>query len=134
MQPYPGTKTCLVVIDGWGLSTPQSTRDNDAILAASTPTMSKLLAEAPNMALVAHGQAVGLPADLMGNSEVGHLNIGAGRVVYQDIVRIDLAIDSGSLETVNETLSNLFQSCVAGIVSAMCRDCDGLLSVVLELR
>ncbi|KAF9950020.1 hypothetical protein BGZ70_001536 [Mortierella alpina] len=79
-----------VVIDGWGISPEADTR-GDAIRNAQTPYMTKFEKEYPFTTLGAHGLDVGLPDGLMGNSEVGHLNIGAGRVVYQDIVRIDLA-------------------------------------------
>ena len=88
------TKTCLIVIDGWGLS---DDIEGNAIAAAQTPVMDRLSLEFPCMPLAAHGLAVGLPQGLMGNSEVGHLNIGAGRVVYQDIVRIELAIQQDTL-------------------------------------
>ena len=73
---------CLVVIDGWGVSG-HSAADSDAILNAKTPVMNELTKQFANVNLQAHGLAVGLPEGLMGNSEVGHLNIGAGRVVYQ---------------------------------------------------
>ena len=73
--------TCLICIDGWGISSGDST--DDAILNADTPIMDKFKVEYPYTTLEAHGLAVGLPDGLMGNSEVGHLNIGAGRVVYQ---------------------------------------------------
>ncbi|KAF9939176.1 hypothetical protein BGZ67_009838 [Mortierella alpina] len=79
-----------VVIDGWGISPEAETR-GDAIRNAQTPYMTKFEKEYPFTTLGAHGLDVGLPDGLMGNSEVGHLNIGAGRIVYQDIVRIDLA-------------------------------------------
>jgi 2,3-bisphosphoglycerate-independent phosphoglycerate mutase len=90
-----GSRACLVVIDGWGLSDPEAAT-KDAIRTAQPPFMTELLRDFPNVALQAHGPAVGLPEGLMGNSEVGHLNLGAGRVVYQDIVRIDKAIAEGS--------------------------------------
>lgn len=70
---------CLIVIDGWGLS---EKSEGNAILNAKTPVMDRLIA-ANSMPIEAHGLHVGLPEGLMGNSEVGHLNIGAGRVVYQ---------------------------------------------------
>src|SRR6185436_6462755 len=91
-NPFP--KTLLVVLDGWGEST--ETRGN-AIRLARTPHYDRLLAHAPHTLLAASGEDVGLPAGLMGNSEVGHLNLGAGRIVYQDILRITLAIRDGSL-------------------------------------
>jgi len=78
---------CLIVIDGWGIS--EETEGN-AIYHGKTPVMDKLCSGDGYTTLNASGLAVGLPAGLMGNSEVGHLNIGAGRVVYQDIVRINM--------------------------------------------
>ena len=89
-------KTCLVVIDGWGVA-PESEVKGDAIRNAKTPVMTALEREQPYTMLAAHGLDVGLPDGLMGNSEVGHLNIGAGRIVYQDIVRIELAIKRDTL-------------------------------------
>ncbi|CAG8440914.1 8057_t:CDS:2 [Acaulospora morrowiae] len=81
-------KVCLICIDGWGISLAEDS-EGDAIRHANTPVMSRFKEEYPYTTLEAHGLSVGLPEGLMGNSEVGHLNIGAGRVVYQDIVRID---------------------------------------------
>lgn len=86
----------LVVLDGWAYGVEQE-RVN-AIYAASTPTFEWLVANYPNSRLVTHGEAVGLPPGQMGNSEVGHLNIGAGRVVWQDIMRIYKMIEGGELE------------------------------------
>ena len=106
-------KTCLVVIDGWGCSG-ASPVDADAIAAAKTPIMSALAEQMPCCQLQAHGLAVGLPDGLMGNSEVGHLNLGAGRVVFQDIVRIDLALETGKLERENETIRSIFEACERG--------------------
>ncbi|CAG8645643.1 925_t:CDS:2, partial [Ambispora leptoticha] len=85
------TKACLICIDGWGIADADHI-NGDAIHAADTPWMDKLAKEYPYTTLKAHGLSVGLPDGLMGNSEVGHLNIGAGRVVFQDIVRIDSAV------------------------------------------
>ncbi|KAJ2288909.1 2,3-bisphosphoglycerate-independent phosphoglycerate mutase, partial [Coemansia sp. RSA 2706] len=85
-------KACLIVIDGWGVNADKDVK-GDAIRDAPTPAMDSLEKEHAYTTLAAHGRAVGLPAGLMGNSEVGHLNIGAGRVVYQDIVRIDVALE-----------------------------------------
>ncbi|KAG0327526.1 hypothetical protein BG004_002757 [Podila humilis] len=93
---------CCIVIDGWGISPEENTR-GDAIRNAKTPYMDKFEKEYPFTTLGAHGLDVGLPDGLMGNSEVGHLNVGAGRIVYQDIVRIDLAAfkkQFGELENV----------------------------------
>ncbi|KAI7881844.1 2,3-bisphosphoglycerate-independent phosphoglycerate mutase [Lichtheimia hyalospora FSU 10163] len=86
----PKNKVCLICIDGWGISNKKSA-EGDAIRNADTPVMDKLEKHDPFIKISAHGLDVGLPDGLMGNSEVGHLNIGAGRVVYQDIVRIDIA-------------------------------------------
>ena len=93
-------KTCLIVIDGWGISTLE-TSQGDAIRNAKTPIMTKLQQTYPQLPIAAHGLAVGLPDGLMGNSEVGHLNIGAGRIVYQDIVRIESSIKNDSLKNTN---------------------------------
>ncbi len=82
----------LVILDGWGYS--PDTKAN-AIALARKPTYDKLIAEYPSTLIHTSGRAVGLPDGQMGNSEVGHLNIGAGRVVYMDITRIDLMIESG---------------------------------------
>src|ERR1700744_4974755 len=84
----------LCILDGWGWRT--DTADN-AIAAARTPNYTKLLADCPHALLETSGRAVGLPAGQMGNSEVGHMNIGAGRVVAQDLPRIDVAIEDGTL-------------------------------------
>jgi 2,3-bisphosphoglycerate-independent phosphoglycerate mutase len=83
----------LVIIDGFGIG---ADRAGDAIAAARLPTWRSLLARWPNARLEASGEAVGLPVGQMGNSEVGHLNIGAGRPVLQDLPRIDAAIEDGS--------------------------------------
>lgn len=82
---------CLVVIDGWGMSDLDRLK-GDAIHHAQTPVMNHLAKTYPSTSIAAHGLAVGLPENLMGNSEVGHLNVGAGRVVFQDIVRIELCL------------------------------------------
>jgi 2,3-bisphosphoglycerate-independent phosphoglycerate mutase len=83
----------LAILDGWGL---RAEREANAVRLASTPIMDRLARTGPSTTLEASGQAVGLPPGQMGNSEVGHLNIGAGRVVYQDIMRIHRAIEDGS--------------------------------------
>lgn len=88
-------KVCLIVIDGWGIS---EEKHGNAIANANTPVMDKLSqAKGKYVTLDASGEAVGLPAGLMGNSEVGHLNIGAGRVMYQDILRINKDCRSGNI-------------------------------------
>ncbi|MRR56313.1 MAG: 2,3-bisphosphoglycerate-independent phosphoglycerate mutase [Deltaproteobacteria bacterium] len=83
----------LMILDGWGLSPRQ---ENNAIALANPPVMNRLCRDYPFAELQASGMAVGLPEGQMGNSEVGHLNIGAGRIVYQDLTRITKAIDDGS--------------------------------------
>ncbi|HUL59150.1 MAG TPA: 2,3-bisphosphoglycerate-independent phosphoglycerate mutase [Anaeromyxobacteraceae bacterium] len=83
----------LVVLDGWGL---RAEREANAIALAGTPSMDALVREFPSTALETSGLAVGLPEGQMGNSEVGHTNLGAGRIVYQDLVRINRAVEDGS--------------------------------------
>ncbi|SLN46405.1 2,3-bisphosphoglycerate-independent phosphoglycerate mutase [Roseovarius gaetbuli] len=83
----------LCILDGWGLS--EETAANAPHLA-NTPTFDRLMATCPNDTLITHGPDVGLPRGQMGNSEVGHTNIGAGRVVAMDLGQIDLAIEEGS--------------------------------------
>jgi 2,3-bisphosphoglycerate-independent phosphoglycerate mutase len=85
--------TVLIVLDGWGYR--EETRDN-AIAGANTPVWDRLWAEAPHTLISASGEDVGLPDGQMGNSEVGHMSLGAGRVIYQNITRIDKAIRDGS--------------------------------------
>ncbi len=89
----PPKPVVLCILDGWGIGEPVST---NAIHVAKTPNLDKLESGYPTAVLDAAGEAVGLPAGQMGNSEVGHLNIGAGRIVYQDITRISKAIQDGS--------------------------------------
>ncbi|BBO70735.1 2,3-bisphosphoglycerate-independent phosphoglycerate mutase [Desulfosarcina alkanivorans] len=83
----------LIILDGWGIGADEPT---NAVLMARTPFLDRLQAACPSTQLRCSGQDVGLPAGIMGNSEVGHMNIGAGRVVYQDLMRIDTAIDDRS--------------------------------------
>jgi 2,3-bisphosphoglycerate-independent phosphoglycerate mutase len=87
-------KIALIILDGWGFG--RNDKSN-AILAANTPFFDHLLKTYPNSKLEASGTAVGLPADQMGNSEVGHMNLGAGRVVYQELGRIHKAVDDNEL-------------------------------------
>jgi 2,3-bisphosphoglycerate-independent phosphoglycerate mutase len=86
-------KIILVIMDGWGLGQVPS---SDAIQHAKTPFVQSLYTNYPNTTLVTCGEAVGLPQGQMGNSEVGHLNLGAGRIVYQELERINVAIRDGS--------------------------------------
>jgi 2,3-bisphosphoglycerate-independent phosphoglycerate mutase len=84
---------CLVVLDGWALADPGP---GNAVELADTPVFDELWEKHPHTTLITHGPAVGLPEGQMGNSEVGHLNLGAGAVVKQDLLRIDEAIEDGS--------------------------------------
>jgi 2,3-bisphosphoglycerate-independent phosphoglycerate mutase len=86
----------LIIMDGWGLG---KVKSSDAIQHAKVPFVTSLYARYPNTTLTTFGEAVGLPEGQMGNSEVGHLNIGAGRVVYQELQRINVAIRDGELAT-----------------------------------
>lgn len=99
----------LVILDGWGLNESCS---GNAVCQARTPVMERLLRQWPHSRLTASGRDVGLPDGQMGNSEVGHLNIGAGRIVYQDLTRISLAIEDGSFFE-NPTLTNCCERVVA---------------------
>ncbi|HQY32117.1 MAG TPA: 2,3-bisphosphoglycerate-independent phosphoglycerate mutase, partial [Thermomicrobiales bacterium] len=94
----------LIIMDGWGIG---KEGPGNAILAARTPIMSNIWESSPHTTLLTSGAAVGLPEGQMGNSEVGHLNIGAGFVVHQWISRIDHAIASGEFET-NPILQKAF--------------------------
>ena len=89
----PVPAVCLVVLDGWGLAEPGP---GNAVELANTPVFDELWAGYPHSTLTTCGPAVGLPEGQMGNSEVGHLNLGAGAVVKQDLMRIDEAISSGA--------------------------------------
>src|SRR6516164_7621552 len=95
-------KVILVIMDGWGIGQKKS---SDAIQHARTPFVSSLYNKYPNTTLVTCGEAVGLPDGQMGNSEVGHLNLGAGRIVYQELQRINVAIREGEFQK-NEQLLN----------------------------
>ncbi|MDB5275157.1 MAG: phosphoglycerate mutase, 2,3-bisphosphoglycerate-independent [Ferruginibacter sp.] len=95
-------KAILIIMDGWGLG---KIKSSDAIQHAKTPFVSSLYTKYPNATLVTCGEDVGLPEGQMGNSEVGHLNLGAGRIVYQELQRINVAIRSGEFQQ-NPTLLN----------------------------
>ncbi len=97
-------KAILLILDGWGKG---NHGKGDVIAQAATPNMDRLEKENPTSQLLTSGEDVGLPQGQMGNSEVGHLNIGAGRVVYQDLVRINKAIRDDSISG-NETLVEAF--------------------------
>jgi 2,3-bisphosphoglycerate-independent phosphoglycerate mutase len=85
-------KAILVIMDGWGLG---KVKTSDAIQNANVPFVSSLYSKYPNTTLTTCGEAVGLPEGQMGNSEVGHLNLGAGRIVYQELQRINVAVRDG---------------------------------------
>lgn len=89
-------KVLLAILDGWGIA-PEEEAENSAIVQAHTPFMDRIWKEEPHSLLKTHGIAAGLPEGQMGNSEVGHINIGAGRVVYQTLVKINLAIKDRNL-------------------------------------
>lgn len=86
----------LIILDGWGLAPPGP---GNAISQASLPNYNRLLASFPHTKLFASGELVGLPSGERGNSETGHLNLGAGRIVYQDFPRINMSITDGSFYT-----------------------------------
>ena len=92
MQAKP---VVLCILDGWGLSTSNT---GNAPALAHTPTIDHILETYPHSTLITHGPSVGLPKDQMGNSEVGHTNIGAGRIVAMDLGQIDLAIETGAFK------------------------------------
>ncbi len=97
-------KVILLILDGWGIGNKSK---SDAIYNANTPYIDSLYTKYPNSTLQTSGNNVGLPKGQMGNSEVGHLNIGAGRVVYQDLVRINKSIEDNDIAT-NKTLVEAF--------------------------
>ena len=110
----------LVILDGWGLN---PKREGNAIRLARTPVMDGLSARYPVSTLTTCGEAVGLPSGQMGNSEVGHLNLGAGRIVYQDLTRIDKAVRDGALAEIPELKEALARAARGGTLHFM-----GLLS------
>ena len=101
--------TVLIILDGWGY---RESPEANAIHHANTPILDKLMAEKPNMLIETSGMAVGLPDGQMGNSEVGHVNLGAGRIVYQDFTRITKAIADGEFEH-NPTLSHAIDHAIS---------------------
>jgi 2,3-bisphosphoglycerate-independent phosphoglycerate mutase len=103
-------KVLLTILDGWGLGPNPKV---DAIAQANTPVFDDLMKRCPNSTLVTYGEEVGLPEGQMGNSEVGHMNIGAGRIVYQELARINKAIRDGELAK-NPTLVEALKAAAAG--------------------
>jgi 2,3-bisphosphoglycerate-independent phosphoglycerate mutase len=98
-------KIALIILDGWGYGRNDA---SNAIVAANTPFFDSMLKQYPNSRLEASGTAVGLPAGQMGNSEVGHMNLGAGRIVYQELGRIHKAVEDNELPT-NAVLKEAFE-------------------------
>jgi 2,3-bisphosphoglycerate-independent phosphoglycerate mutase len=114
-------KCALVILDGWGIG---DKSPSDAIYHAKTPFMDSLMQDYPSTTLTTFGEAVGLPAGQMGNSEVGHLNIGAGRIVYQQLLLINKAFEKGEVKdnivlknAVNHAQSHTRKVHLAGLVS-----------------
>ncbi len=105
MAQVPVSPVVLIILDGWGY---REETDGNAVAAAHTPVMDSLWAVYPHTLIRTSGKAVGLPDGQMGNSEVGHLNIGAGRIVPQELVRISDAIEDGTLLS-NAALVKAFQ-------------------------
>jgi 2,3-bisphosphoglycerate-independent phosphoglycerate mutase len=118
----------LIIRDGWGLSpSPRSMakREGNATLLARTPVQDRLLESCPYSLLTPAGEAVGLPAGQMGNSEVGHLNLGAGRIVYQDLTRISRMIKDGTFFQAPPLTEIMKQAAAAGIrlhLMGLCSD------------
>jgi 2,3-bisphosphoglycerate-independent phosphoglycerate mutase len=116
-QQLPVPRAVLIVLDGWGLADPGP---GNAVDLAETPVFDELWSRYPTTTLTACGTAVGLPEGQMGNSEVGHLNLGAGSVVIQDLTRIDAAAEGGEFSR-NDALRNAFSGAdrvhVIGLVS-----------------
>ncbi|MGA2927022.1 MAG: 2,3-bisphosphoglycerate-independent phosphoglycerate mutase [Solirubrobacteraceae bacterium] len=113
----PAPSAVLIILDGWGLAPPGP---GNAVSQASTPVFDELWARYPHTTLTACGRAVGLPEGQMGNSEVGHLNLGAGSIVMQDLTRIDVAVEQGKLGE-NTVIRDAFSAAervhVIGLVS-----------------
>jgi 2,3-bisphosphoglycerate-independent phosphoglycerate mutase len=95
-------KVMLIILDGWGQTQNKAV---SALAQAHTPYIDYLMANYPNATLLTSGLDVGLPDGQMGNSEVGHMNLGAGRIVYQDFVKINLAVESGTLAQEKEVIA-----------------------------
>ncbi|MCT4534942.1 2,3-bisphosphoglycerate-independent phosphoglycerate mutase [Halodesulfovibrio sp.] len=117
------TPTLLLILDGWGIA---PAGEGNAISLANTPNLDRLVADYPTSRLACSGRAVGLPEGFMGNSEVGHMNIGAGRVVYQDMTLIDVALEENKFQK-NLVLNDVMTSAKAkgGTVHLMGLVSDG---------
>ena len=99
----------LTIMDGFGIN---HVNEGNAIFSAATPNLDRIMSENPATAIGASGMDVGLPDGQMGNSEVGHTNIGAGRVVYQELTRITKSAKDGDIYT-NEALCGAMENCKA---------------------
>src|SRR5215213_1439239 len=134
MAHRPCPCVCLVVLDGWGLA-PEG--PGNAVALADTPVMDRIWAEHPHTTLTACGESVGLPAGQMGNSEVGHLNLGAGAIVPQDLARIDKAVEDGTLgdsETLRQLMDGAERVHLIGLVSdGGVHSSDGHVKALIEL-
>ena len=98
-------KVILIIMDGWGIG---NLSEESAVYEAKTPFYDKILKKYPNSKLEASGVNVGLPKGQMGNSEVGHMNIGAGRVVDQDLIKLNKALQKGGIKNkVHQRAENL---------------------------
>ncbi len=116
-ERLPAPSAALIILDGWGLA---PTGPGNAVSLAHTPVFDELWASYPHTSLTASGRAVGLPEGQMGNSEVGHLNLGAGAVVMQDLTRIDMAVERGELASnpvLREALTGAERVHLLGLVS-----------------
>jgi 2,3-bisphosphoglycerate-independent phosphoglycerate mutase len=117
MSELPVPSAVLVILDGWGIADPGP---GNAVSLAETPVFDELWDRYPHTELIACGKAVGLPDGQMGNSEVGHMNLGAGAVVKQDLTRIDEAVEDGTLrdnEVLGEAMSGAERVHLIGLVS-----------------
>ena len=103
-------KVGLIILDGWGIGDKSA---SDAVYNSNTPVMDRLMNTYPNATLLTSGEDVGLPDGQMGNSEVGHLNIGAGRIVYQELTRINKSIREREFFK-NEVLVKAFKNAKNG--------------------
>jgi 2,3-bisphosphoglycerate-independent phosphoglycerate mutase len=132
MSEHPSA--CVVILDGWGLADPGP---GNAVAQADTPVFDGLWGRYPHTTLTACGEAVGLPAGQMGNSEVGHLNLGAGAIVKQDLARIDAAVADGSLaanEALRAAMTGFERVHLIGLVSdGGVHSSDGHLRALIEL-
>jgi 2,3-bisphosphoglycerate-independent phosphoglycerate mutase len=119
----------LIVLDGWGLAPPSP---GNAVELADTPVFDKLWAEYPHATLRTSGRDVGLPDGQMGNSEVGHLNLGAGAIVHQDLTRIDIAIEEGTFQKNPALLDACAKAKISGRLHLMGLVSDGGVHSSLE--